>query len=366
MQAIGDYLVAALGALAFVATGTALVAGFLVVLAYIHQARLEHARAAFTPPPAAPLPPAAGTLLIDALAAGSAAVGGRARGWVRAAVAESASAPGRVAAEIVALFVFWVIAVVSEFTFTVARIGGIDGDPNAGAGAGSISWATGLVFVASVSTFMGVLLATADRASFIPRARQRFFTWVAGLGLVGVALSSASLTIASLEASGGVEDDPLLFLFWVSLMILFVGTVICGHVSVAPLALLLMSGLAVGVQGGLRGLSVVVGLRRQAALARHQRALARYQATATRPSAPPRAGTLTLLGLRLLAGLGAWRAGRARGARGAGGARPSRPAQAAGGADRAAALSLATVEAGGDGDAAHDIPVAASNGHRSV
>jgi len=359
MQAIGDYFVAALGALAVVATGTALVAGFLVVLAYIHQARLEHARAAATAPPVAPLPPAAGTLLSDALAAGSAAVGERARGWVRAAVAESAGTPSRVAAEIVALFVFWVIAVVSEFTFTVARIGGIDGDPNAGAGAGSISWATGLVFVASVSTFMGVLLATADRASFIPRARQRFFTWVAGLGLVGVIISSTSLTIASLEASGGVEDDPLLFTFWVSLMILFVGTVICGHVSVAPLALLLMSGLAVGVQGGLRGLSVVVGLRRQAVLARHQRALARYQAAAPRPSAL-RAGTLTLLGLRLLAGLGTWRARRT------GGERPSRLAQVASGADRPAALSLAVVEAEGAVNAAPGIPVAASNGHRSV
>jgi len=314
MHAIGDYLVAAVAAAALVGLAVGLAVGGLLVLAYAHQARVEqHARVvAALGPPEGPLPAPEGSLpavrspLVEALQAGSAVLGGRAASWARDALGDTGAAPSRAVAEIVVLFLFWIVAVIGEFTYTVMRIGGIDGDPNASGGGGGLSWATGLVFVASISTYMGVLLATADHACFIPRARQRFFERVAKTGLVGVAVASASLTIAGLEAGSGVEDDPLLIVFWISFMVLVVmGTVICGHVSVGPLLLLVMAGLARGLEGGLRGAALLLRLRRRPA---------GRQRSAGRPAAP-RAGTLTLLGMRLATALAAWRGRHAQAAR---------------------------------------------------
>ncbi len=65
-----------------------------------------------------------------------------------------------------------------------------------------------------------------------------------------------SLTIAALDADGGVEDDPLLIVFWGSFMVLVIAsTVICGHASVGPMILLVLSvsGAATVLEGVLRG-----------------------------------------------------------------------------------------------------------------
>lgn len=185
--------------------------------------------------------------LVDALESASRALDRARVAWAEAAVDADAPSPAarhRALAEAVLLGAFWLVAAAGEWQFTAARLGGILGDPNAGASAQALSGLTAGIFVAAASTLMGTFLAAADHAPspFILPAHRRPLRRVALAGLVGIALSSATLTIASLEAAAGVDDEVLLLTFWVSFVALVVlGTLVCGHVALRPLALLTLA-----------------------------------------------------------------------------------------------------------------------------
>jgi len=113
---MGEHLVVAGAVLGLVAVVAALTAGGLLVLAYLHQARLEHHAglfAAFAPPEDTP---AAGSPLVDALDAGSAALRRRALNWTHEALGETATGRSCAAAEVMVLFTFWIVAITGEVT----------------------------------------------------------------------------------------------------------------------------------------------------------------------------------------------------------------------------------------------------------
>jgi len=200
---------------------------------------------------------------------------GERRAWAQTALG--------VAVDALLLTGFWLVAAIGEWQFTAARLAGLLGDASGGADAPALSALSAAIFVAASATFAATLAFCAPATqvggpALITVAHRRPLRRAAAAGLAGVAIASAALTIVSLEAASGVDDEVLLLVFWGAFVVFVVlGALVCGHVALRPAALLITAALLGLTSLPLRGGRLMLALAGAQARAAEVRAAARVE-----------------------------------------------------------------------------------------